>query len=572
MLRKMRKTTGAQASSLAMSVASTRKRAHFIFKLKAIATLFRAIALIASGDACAPVHCVTAVTKNDQRRFFIFLLFVIMFSACRSSEQATQSEVLPTNEESFQVSTPNINLAKPLEISNKPEDVALAQKIDETIEKSEFANARWGVFVVSLQDGRVLAARDAQKLFTPASVQKLLTSVVALDKLGADFRWQTKVFALNKIENGVLDGDLILYGQGAPDLSDEGIENLANQLKAKGLQKIKGNIIGDESFFTGDNFGDGWAWNELQWYYGAEASALSINRNEVNLNLQNGKPTASTILMQVSGEVKPNQNSEIESIGVKREFGENRVYVWGEGKNLDVRVAMQNPALWAAKIFKEALQKKGIAVEGDAKAADWKTENKLDVATSTELVTVESQTLAEIVRKMNKDSVNLYAELILRTLGKKFGAEAPDENPKAQKTRGDDLAGTSVIKKWLTENGVTFQETEAIRDGSGLSRLNFVTPETIGRALIAAAQMKAAETFKNSLPIAGTDGTLRGRLGNVRGKILAKTGSITYINSLAGYAKNERETFAFVILCNNETRKADSSILIDELATSLANH
>lgn len=514
----------------------------------------------------------TTFIKANQRKIITFLLFIALFSACRSSEQATNSEdVSSIDQESLPLPTPNINLAKPLEISSKPEDVALAKKIDELIETGEFANARWGVFVVSLKDGRVLAARDAQKLFTPASVQKIITSVVALDKLGADFRWKTSVFASNKIENGVLDGDLILYGQGAPDLSDEGIENLANQLKAKDLQKIKGNIIGDESYFKGDNFGDGWAWNELQWYYGAEASALSVNRNLVNLSLQNGKPTVSTSFMQVSGEVKPNQNGEIESIGVKRELGENRVYVWGEGRNLDVRVAMQNPALWSAKIFKEALQKKGIKVDGDAKSADWKMENKFDAENADVLATVESQTLAEIVRRMNKDSVNLYAELILRTLGKKFGADAPDENPKAQKTRGDDAAGTSVIKKWLTENNIANDGIE-IHDGSGLSRLDFITPETFGRTLIAAAQMKTAEIFRNSLPIAATDGTLRGRLGNVRGKILAKTGSIAYINSLAGYAKNERETLAFVILCNNETRKADSSVLIDAIATTLINN
>ena len=516
----------------------------------------------------------TTLVKDNKsgRRFFIFLLFIVIFSACRSSEQAARSDdALPANEENFIVPAPNINLARPLEISGKPEDTALAQKIDEMIERSEFANARWGVFVVSLQDGRVLAARDAQKLFTPASVQKLLTSVVALDKLGADFRWKTSVFATDKIENGALAGDLILYGQGAPDLSDEGIENLADQLKSKGLQKVKGDVIGDESFFTGDNYGDGWAWNELQWYYGAEASALSINRNQVDLNLENGKPSASTTLMQISGEVKPNQNGETESIGVKRELGENRVYVWGEGKNLNVRVAMQNPALWSAQIFKEALRKKGIAVEGDAKAANWKTENRSNIENAPELAAVESRALGEIVTKMNKDSVNLYAELILRTLGKKFGTEAPDENPKIQKTRGDDSAGASVIKKWLTENGAAFQETEAVRDGSGLSRLNLLTPETIGRALIAAARIKAAETFKNSLPAAATDGTLRGRLANSRGKILAKTGSITHAASLAGYAKNERETLAFVILCNNETRKAESSVLIDAIAAALVN-
>jgi serine-type D-Ala-D-Ala carboxypeptidase/endopeptidase (penicillin-binding protein 4) len=465
----------------------------------------------------------------------------------------------------------NINLAKPLEVSKKPEDVALAKKLDETIEKSEFANARWGVFVVSLKDGRVLAARDAQKLFTPASVQKIITSVVALDRLGADFRWQTRVLAREQPSNGTLAGDLILYGQGAPDLSDEGIQNLVSQLKAKGLQRVQGDIIGDDSYFTGDAIGDGWAWNELQWYYGAEASALSINKNLVNVSLEGGKPKVepATDYVELSGEVAALQNGDIESIGLKRGLGNNKIYVWGEGRNLDVRVAVENPALWSAKILKDALVKNGIAVTGGVKSADWKAQNKFNPDAASELAKVESQALGEIVRKMNKDSVNLYAELILRTLGRKFGAEAPDENPKLQKTRGDDAAGAAVIKKWLTQNGVSFQETEAIKDGSGLSRLNFVTPETIGRALIAGNQIKAAEVFKSSLPVAGTDGTLRGRLGSAAGKISAKTGSITYVNALAGYAQKADETLAFVILCNNETRKADSSVLIDALATSL---
>jgi D-alanyl-D-alanine carboxypeptidase/D-alanyl-D-alanine-endopeptidase (penicillin-binding protein 4) len=509
--------------------------------------------------------------KLNSRKIFILqaiLLLTLSFSACLNSAPPTSD----TNQNTtVEVPSSNINLTKPLEVSKKPEDVALAKKIDETIEKSEFSNARWGVFVVSLKDGRVIAARDAQKLFNPASVQKIITSIVALDKLGADFRWQTKIYAKEKQENGILNGDLILYGEGAPDLSDEGIANLVSQLKSKGLQKIKGNIVGDESYFTGETIGDGWAWNELQWYYGAEASALSINKNLVNVSLQDGKPKVepATDYVEVSGEVAALQNGDAESIGLKRGLGNNKIYVWGAGQNLDVRVAVENPALWSAKILKNALVKNGIAVEGDAKSADWKSQDKLNPENAAELASVESQPLDEIVHKMNKDSVNLYAELILRTLGKKFGADAPDENPKTRKTRGDDAAGTAVIKKWLTENGVSFQETEAIRDGSGLSRLNFITPETIGRALIAGNQIKAAEIFRNSLPIAGTDGTLRGRLGNVSGKISAKTGSITYVNSLAGYAKKTDETLVFVILCNNETRKADSSVLIDAIATSL---
>lgn len=513
-------------------------------------------------------------TEHSGLLSFLFVVFISIFlAACFNSNQ--NSNPVNSNQAVFEIPAPNINLQKPLEISQKPEDGALAKRIGELIEKSEFSNARWGVFVVGLKDGRVLAARDAQKLFTPASVLKIITAAVALDKLGADFRWQTKILAAKDLENGTLDGDLIFYGQGAPDFSESDVENLVEQLRAKGLKKINGDIVGDESYFKGDNLGDGWAWNELQWYYGAEASALTINRNEAGLTLQNGKPQIQPPgdFIKISGEIAANQNGEPEAVGVKRELGENKIYVWGEGRNLDVRVAVQNPALWSARILRDALIKKGIAVAGEAKSTDWKTENKTNVQTALELARVESRALGEIVRKMNKDSVNLYAELILRTLGKRFGETAPDENPKAQKTRGDDSAGAAVLKKWLAENGAGFQETESVKDGSGLSRLNFVTPETIGRALVAASQMKDSEAFKNSLPVAGTDGTLRGRLGNVSGKILGKTGSIMYVNSLAGYAKTSGgETLAFVILCNNETRKADSSVLIDAIAAELVNY
>ena len=234
--------------------------------------------------------------NTDKHRFFndywrlsalVCGLIFLFSSACFQTNQTNQ----PTNENSVvEVPTPSIDLAKPLEISEKAEDIALAKKIDEIIEQSEYKNARWGVFVVSLKDGRVLAAKDAQKLFNPASAQKILTSVVALDKLGADFRWKTSVYAKSEIKDGILDGDLTLYGQGAPDFDDEGVGKLVGQLKAKGLREIKGDIIGDDSFFKGDKLGDGWTWNDVQWYYGAEASALSIDKNLANITLQGGKP------------------------------------------------------------------------------------------------------------------------------------------------------------------------------------------------------------------------------------------------------------------------------------------
>jgi len=504
-----------------------------------------------------------------QLKFVLTCSLVCAASACLSANPNNQNETVPpTVETSFTVPNASVNLAQPLEISKAAKDVRLCERINQTIERSEFANARWGVIAVSLKDGRVACGRDARKLFNPASAHKILTAVVALDTLGAEFRWRTKVFAERTIENGVLDGDLILYGHGAPDFNDESLAYLVDQLNAKGLKKVKGNIVGDESFFTGDAIGDGWTWNDLQWYYGAEASALSINQNQATVKMVNGKPTASDDFVKVSSAIKSIET--IEAVGLKGELGGNQFYAWGSGNNLNARVAVNNPALFAAETFRKALEKKGITVDGTAQAADWKSENKLNAANALELGAVESQTLGEIVRKMNKNSVNLYAELILRTFGRQFGASAPDENPQKQKLRGDDAAGASVMKKWLTEKNVVTDEIK-IHDGSGLSRLDFVTPEAIGRALIYASQSKFADVFKNSLPVAGTDGTLGGRLGNVRGKILGKTGSITYVNALAGYAKSsDDETYAFAILCNNQTRQADSSGVIDAIATILA--
>ncbi len=298
-------------------------------------------------------------------------------------------------------------------------------------------------------------------------------------------------------------------------------------------------------------------------------NGITVPQDKVTVTLQNGKPKADSKFVELLGEVQPIE--DIEAIGVKRELGTNRIYVWGNGSNLKARIAISKPALLSAKIFKELLVQNGINVEGNAISVDWKTTDQLNPKNAKELASTQSMTLAEIVRKMNKDSVNLYAELILRTLGKKFGNEAPDENPKMQKLRGDDSAGASVIKKWLEKQNIATTEI-AVHDGSGLSRLNHVTPESIGRALVFASQSKFSNALVNSLPISGQSGTLRGRLGNVSGKILGKTGSITYVNSLAGYAKTPNETLAFVIIGNNIIRSKNSSTPVDRIATILATN
>ncbi|MCS6874913.1 MAG: D-alanyl-D-alanine carboxypeptidase/D-alanyl-D-alanine-endopeptidase [Pyrinomonadaceae bacterium] len=493
------------------------------------------------------------------RKILIFCLVFLLSCAQRPLESNTNTINVPTS---------NLSPSEHLEISNQPEHVKLARKIEETIDQSSFSKARWGIFVLSLNNRKVLVSKDSDKAFIPASVMKILTSVVALDKLGKDFRWKTYVFAKGSLENGVLNGDLVLYGTGAPDFDDLAVKELVNQLKAKGLKTVKGNIIGDDSFFIGDKLSDGWTWNELQWYYGAEASALSINLNQTEIQIKNGKllPTDDFI------EVSQNLNlSNEDSIGVKRGLENNKFYIWGEGKSLSVKVSVQNPSLWAAKTLSEEMKKSGIKIEGSIKSADWTSIERTDTQKATEIASIESKPLGEIVKKMNKDSVNLYAELILRTLGRLFGREIPEEEPKLRKVRGDDRAGTAVIKSWLKEKGIILKENEVISDGSGLSRTNLLTPETVVRVLVAATQIKDSQIFFESLPTAGKDGTLRNRLIQVSGQVFAKTGSIFSVASLAGYIKKPSGDFlSFVIFCNNFPVKNDVNLLIDQIVTDIA--
>lgn len=504
------------------------------------------------------------------RSFFkIILIACLLSSACHSSNPPNQTaDSTSADNEIFAVPDSAISLAKPLEISKNPADVALCERVNQIIEHSPLANARWGVMAVSLKDGRIVCGRDGRKLFNPASIEKILTAIVALDKLGADYRWKTSVYAAKEIENGSVDGDLTIYGRGAPDFDTAQMENLAAQLQAKGLKRITGKIIGDESFFTGENLGDGWTWNDVQWYYGAEASALSFDGNELDVYMRDGVPVASSDYAEIENDLQPKQLDKTESYGIRRGLADNKIYVWGSGEKASGRMSVSDPARWTAKLFKEALQKKGITVEGDFKAVNWRSKDKLNVERSVELASIESKTLAEIVNRMNKHSVNIYAELLLRTIGKRFGDDAPAETKQMQEVRGDDAAGTAVVVKFLRENKVLTDDVQ-IHDGSGLSRLDFVTPEAFTRALIYAAQSKFADAFTNSLPVAGTDGTLGGRLGKVKGRILAKTGTVTFVNSLAGYAlTTDGEVLAFTIISNNVARKNEGLQTIDVLATS----
>jgi D-alanyl-D-alanine carboxypeptidase/D-alanyl-D-alanine-endopeptidase (penicillin-binding protein 4) len=280
--------------------------------------------------------------------------------------------------------------------------------------------------------------------------------------------------------------------------------------------------------------------------------------------VKNGKPKADSDFVELTGDLQPVES--VEAIGVKRRLGTNEVHVWGNGSNLNARIAIANPPLFASRVFKEILENNGIVVEGKTTYAGWA--HPALGESSVELAFVESAALSELTKTMNKESVNLFAELMIRTLGRSYGKSAPDTDPKMNMLRGDDNAGAAVIQKWLADNNISSNGT-AIHDGSGLSRLDRITPELIVRVLALASQSGYSKSFTESLPVAGRNGTLSGRLKSVSGKIAAKTGSVQYVNSLAGYANRGSETFAFAIICNDETIRKDSSTTIDRIVSRI---
>jgi serine-type D-Ala-D-Ala carboxypeptidase/endopeptidase (penicillin-binding protein 4) len=467
----------------------------------------------------------------------------------------------------------------------------LAQRINEQIERSEFASARWGISVISVSDGASLYQRDADKLFTPASNMKIYTTGIALDLLGPDYRWRTSVYAPSQPDAaGTVQGDLILYGRGAPDFvvhnkdQNEGsMTKLVDDLYARGIRRIAGNVIGDESYFRGNALGDGWQWTDIQWYFGAEASALSINENEIDVNVvpstSNKPPEVKandpTGLVTIENRMGEGSSSVRPTIGLYRGLSDNNVQVWGEfapaTKGFGARLSVHNPALWAAKLFFDALKKKGIAVEGQAQARNSRVpqNQRFDPSQNVELAFVNSKPLAEIVRKTNKESNNLYAELILRTLGRERRPMLETPEPPGREL-GDDEAGLAVMRLWLSRAGIATGQL-ALHDGSGLSRLDLVTPDATAKSLLAFSKTASASVFRESLPIAGKDGTLGGRLTALSDRVSAKTGSLTYDNSLSGYmTTSDGKHFAFSILCNDQTGRGNSIRMIDQILTMLA--
>lgn len=417
-------------------------------------------------------------------------------------------------------------------------------------------HALWSVAVRSLKHDDLLYSVNASRMQTPASNMKLVTTAVAAEQLGWDYRYTTKIYATGPLSGGDLDGDLVIVSNGDPTINARhperwgAFDTWAKQLYEKGLRRVGGQLIGDDNAFAEPGWGIGWAWDDLSLGYGAAVGALQYNENQVELLIGPGlepgaravisvSPPGSGIILDHS--VTTVAEGQPSRVSLERIPGANLLRVSGQmaigAPAASEHASVPNPTILYLNALREALARNGIFVGGNPLDID-DARVKPDYGMATLLLEDRSSSLASIIDVCLKWSRNEYAETLLRSLAPTDG-EATAE------------AGLAVVRETLSKWGVA-PELYVARDGSGLSRNDYLSPEALIRLLTAVwRDPRHVEPFRSALPLAGASGTLANQLKDTpaSGRVWAKTGSMSNVRSLSGYLMtldNEPIVFSFM--------------------------
>jgi D-alanyl-D-alanine carboxypeptidase/D-alanyl-D-alanine-endopeptidase (penicillin-binding protein 4) len=459
----------------------------------------------------------------------------------------------------------------------------LAPQIDALLDEEELANAWWGIAVENLETGEMLYARNTGLGFVPASNTKLYTSAAALDLLGPDYRYETVLFADGPVERtpsgGVLRGNLVVRGSGDPTIggrfSDGDLTATfrawADSLKARGITRVDGDLIGDDDVFDDVALGYGWSWDDELYWYSAELGGLVFNDNCVDVSIEarqagqpgrvTWEPMNTSYVQVVNQSLTVPRDSSLEE-GYARPRGTNTLYLSSlvpEGRTDRESLTVSNPTLYFAHVLRETLVAEGISVGGVAVDID-DLSVKPDAARLRRLATHHSPPLAEIVAVVNKRSQNLYADQVLKTLGTlALDTVVSSREGFRERDMGSALRGVQVASSTFHRAGVPLGFVQLV-DGSGLSRQNIITPAAtlhLLRYMWRHEGEGVREAYLASLPIGGVDGTLRGRFRgepNARGNVRAKTGTLSNASALSGYVTTRGGTpLAFAIMVNHYT-------------------
>jgi D-alanyl-D-alanine carboxypeptidase/D-alanyl-D-alanine-endopeptidase (penicillin-binding protein 4) len=440
----------------------------------------------------------------------------------------------------------------------------------------DVSHVQWGVNFYSLRNAETLYSLNAAQFMVPASNQKLLTAAVAAERLGWDFSFTTRVFATGPLDDdGTILGDVVIIGNGDPTINPRhparwrAFDDWAAALRARGVKIINGSLVGDDSAFAEPGWGTGWAWDNLQYGYGAPVSALQYNENQVEVTIGPGMSAGARAIISTSPlgsglvidhAVTTTAGGET-SIDIARIPGTRALRVHGQiaagAIPVTVTASVENPTRFYLAALREALGRHGIFVAGGiADVDDLRTPPVL--AGATELFVDKSPPLSEIIDVMLKWSRNIYAETLL------LATAAP----------GVPAIGTSALgqlRETLRAWGI-LPAYYLPRDGSGLSRYNYVTADVLTWLLTYLwRDPRHAELFQSTLPVAGVSGSLAARMKGTEAeaRVRAKTGTLSNVRSLAGYATTvDGETIAFAMMANNfQVPTADIDALMERALT-----
>ena len=423
--------------------------------------------------------------------------------------------------------------------------------------KAEGKRGTAGCVILDLDTGETLLSHNADKALLPASNMKLVTTITALDQLGTDFEFVTRLLADGSVKDGALNGNLCVIGGGDPNISgrfhnDDPLaifKDWAAQLKKAGVTRVTGDLKFDSTLFGGDAYSEGWPQDEqyLKWYC-AEVTALAFNDNCVGIRViptSAGKPAKievipETAYVQIVNETTTAAGKKGAEIGILRPRDGNVITVKGKvyeqatwGYYTDVTV--HDPARYAATVLKETLEHEGISVQGKIEPVTLTNED----AKRCSILVEHRAGLLQALQPINTNSQNLHAEMLFRQLGLRYAG------------KGTFKTGQAAVTAYLSEQGL-LTDGITIEDGSGLGRGNQITPKLLVKLLQKVAERDDFASFEASMAVGGETGTLEKRLTDksVRGKVIAKTGYINGVRSLSGFLFAGKRRFAFSMLMN----------------------
>jgi D-alanyl-D-alanine carboxypeptidase/D-alanyl-D-alanine-endopeptidase (penicillin-binding protein 4) len=454
----------------------------------------------------------------------------------------------------------------------------LARRLDDIFTRTPADRVLWGVMIRDTASGAVVYQRHADRLLHPASNMKLLTLAAAVERLGWDFRFETTVRSTTPVDSdGTVRGDLVVIGSGDPTISRRhgGAETLAqwaDRIRAQGIRRIEGRVIGDGSAFGPTAFGEGWQWDDLPYSYAAPVSALTYNENTAELRVAAGRSAGARAEVTV---VDPAAQvlvvNEVRTVGADsarrlsiRRGDDGRIWIEGEiplgYQPVRVYAAIPDPPAYFARALRDALVARGVVVGGAARSAASDPPGPF-APDAPVLLRHRSPALREMAVTLMKVSQNLYAELLLRALG-----ERPD----------DPAAGPAALTAQLAAWGAG-PGTVVVGDGSGLSRYDLASAATVDMALGRMWAAGGRDAWVATLPVAGVDGTLERRMKGTpaEGRVHAKTGTIAYVRALSGYVRTAGDGWMqFAILANNfagNVTTADVDRIAEQAVTLLAS-